>query len=114
MAKKTQVVLISDISGVEIPNGEGETIEFAYRGVSYAIDVTAKEAAAFDKALAAYLDSAQRVGGRAKSTATSGARRDPSQTAAIREWAKKNGHKVSDRGRISADVVAAYEASAGR
>jgi hypothetical protein len=27
----------------------------------------------------------------------------------VREWARKNGHKVSDRGRISAEVQAAYD-----
>jgi hypothetical protein len=43
--------------------------------------------------------------------ASSSTRRDPEQTKAIREWANQNGHKVSDRGRISAEVVEAYEKS---
>ncbi|HEY5553890.1 MAG TPA: histone-like nucleoid-structuring protein Lsr2, partial [Cellulomonas sp.] len=30
---------------------------------------------------------------------------------AIREWAKANGHHVSERGRISAGVKAAYDAA---
>ena len=30
---------------------------------------------------------------------------------AIREWAKANGHKVGEKGRIAADVRAAYEAA---
>ena len=34
-------------------------------------------------------------------------KRNP-ETAAIREWAKANGHKVSDRGRIHQDVQDAY------
>ncbi|MSW71652.1 MAG: Lsr2 family protein, partial [Actinobacteria bacterium] len=29
----------------------------------------------------------------------------------IREWARKNGHTVSDRGRLSGRVVEAYEAA---
>jgi hypothetical protein len=33
---------------------------------------------------------------------------DREQSAAIREWARRNGHKVSARGRISADVIEAY------
>jgi hypothetical protein len=36
---------------------------------------------------------------------------DPAQLKAIRAWAKDNGQKVSDRGRISAEVVAAYQAA---
>ena len=30
---------------------------------------------------------------------------------AVREWAKANGHKVGEKGRIAADVRAAYEAA---
>ncbi|WP_280377176.1 Lsr2 family DNA-binding protein, partial [Nocardia wallacei] len=33
---------------------------------------------------------------------------DREQTAAIRDWARRNGYNVSSRGRIQADVVAAY------
>jgi hypothetical protein len=36
---------------------------------------------------------------------------DKERTTAIREWARKNGHKVSERGRLSAAVLAAYEAA---
>ncbi|WP_458864192.1 Lsr2 family DNA-binding protein [Mycobacteroides abscessus] len=31
--------------------------------------------------------------------------------AAIRQWARKNGYEVSDRGRIKAEVVEAFEAA---
>ena len=36
---------------------------------------------------------------------------DREQTAAIREWARANGHEVSERGRLSASVLAAFEAA---
>jgi Lsr2 len=32
-------------------------------------------------------------------------------TRAIREWARENGHKVSDRGRISRSIMEAYKAA---
>ena len=32
-------------------------------------------------------------------------------TQAMREWGKANGHKVSDRGRVSAELQAAYHAA---
>ena len=32
---------------------------------------------------------------------------------AVRAWARENGHQVSDRGRISADVQAAYDKAHG-
>jgi hypothetical protein len=31
----------------------------------------------------------------------------------VRQWAAKNGHKVAEKGRMSAGVVAAYRAAAG-
>jgi hypothetical protein len=34
-----------------------------------------------------------------------------SDTTAVREWAKANGYKVGDKGRIAADVRAAYAAA---
>ena len=37
------------------------------------------------------------------------ARSNRDQTAAIREWARANGHEVSDRGRISKSVMQAYQ-----
>ncbi|MGI4895338.1 MAG: Lsr2 family DNA-binding protein, partial [Janthinobacterium lividum] len=30
-------------------------------------------------------------------------------TGAVRTWARENGHKVSDRGRISAEVIQAFD-----
>jgi hypothetical protein len=36
---------------------------------------------------------------------------DRELAGAIREWARKNGHAVSDRGRIPASVVDAYESA---
>ena len=45
-----------------------------------------------------------------------GRRRDTAATvgpSAVRAWARVNGHKVSDRGRIPASVVSAFEAASG-
>jgi len=36
---------------------------------------------------------------------------DREQSAAIREWARRNGHNVSTRGRIPADVIDAFHAA---
>ncbi|MDR2281383.1 MAG: Lsr2 family protein, partial [Gordonia sp. (in: high G+C Gram-positive bacteria)] len=41
----------------------------------------------------------------------SAAARPAANTRVIREWANANGFTVSDRGRIPADVLAAYEAA---
>jgi len=39
------------------------------------------------------------------------ARSNREQTAAIRAWARANGHQVSDRGRIPKSVIEAYQAA---
>ena len=35
----------------------------------------------------------------------------PGTAAHVREWARANGHEVSDRGRISKSVMQAYQAA---
>ena len=61
-------------------------------------------------------EAGRRVGGRrrGRSAGTTGRGRaiiDREQSAAIREWARRNGHKVSTRGRIPADVIEAFHAA---
>ncbi|RZS82988.1 Lsr2 protein [Motilibacter rhizosphaerae] len=34
-------------------------------------------------------------------------------SSAVRSWARENGYQVSDRGRISGEVIAAYQAAQG-
>lgn len=114
MATRTQVILISDLSGDEMQDG-GESINFSYRGVDYSIDLTDKEAKGFDNAIAMYLEHAQRKGGRARpgiSNVRGSARStDREQLQAAREWLRSNGHTVSDRGRIKGELMDLYNAS---
>jgi hypothetical protein len=104
--------LIDDIDGSEIPDGGGERVEFSLRGVSYQIDLSTANVAKLDKALKPYVESAATVGGtRARRVKSSSGKASKEQLSAIREWARKNGHEVSDRGRIKADIVDAFEAA---
>jgi Lsr2 len=64
MARSVITQLVSGLSGDEIAAGAGEAIEFSYRGASYSIDLTDKEAAGFDKAIALSLKHATKTGGR--------------------------------------------------
>jgi hypothetical protein len=115
MAERIVRKLIDDIDSTEIPEGKGERVEFALRGVTYQIDLNEANVVKLEKALAPYIESAVKVGG-----ARGGARRSkkgtspapaPEEQATIRAWAKKNGQKVSSRGRIPTDVVEAYKAA---
>ncbi|MCP2278279.1 MULTISPECIES: histone-like nucleoid-structuring protein Lsr2 [Nocardia] len=117
MAKKVTVSLIDDVDGESIAD---ETIEFAIDGVSYEIDLSSANAAKLRDGLEQWVSSARRVSGRRRVKAAAGTAATPKsrvsidreQSAAIREWARRNGHKVSARGRISADITDAYNKAA--
>lgn len=115
MAERILRQLIDDINGADIPEGEGERVSFSVRGVDYQIDLSAANVAKLDKALKPYLEAATKVGGRrgrraTKSGSVSGAT-SKEQLAAIRAWARKKGYEVSDRGRIKAEIIEAFEAA---
>ena len=113
MARKVQVILSDDL---DENLSADETVSFALDGTSYEIDLSEKNARAMRDAFSRYVSAARKVGrtgrgsggGRSRGT---GGRMDREQAGAIREWARKNGHAVSDRGRIPASVVEAYEAA---
>ena len=116
MAERVIHQLIDDISGADISEGGGESIEFSVRGVSYRIDLSTANAAKFDKALKPYVEAATKKGGDPRAAANGRARRkapgsSTEELAAIREWARGNGFEVSDRGRIKAEIVEAYNAA---
>lgn len=113
MAKKVTVTLVDDF------DGEGpadETVEFSIDGVSYEIDLSVKNAQKLRNELKQWIEAGRRVGGRRRGRAGVPGRGgrasiDREQSSAIREWARRNGHKVSTRGRIPADVIEAFHAA---
>ena len=112
MAQKVQVVLVDDIDGGEAT----ETVSFSLDGAAYEIDLNEANAAALRETLAPYVGSGRRISGRGSSGRGGrgrGGRGRNNQTAEIRAWARQNGHKVNERGRIPAGIVAAYEKSQG-
>lgn len=108
MAQKVQVVLVDDIDG----GSADETVSFALDGVAYEIDLNVDNAAQLRDALAPWVGHARRVGGRSRGGAArrSGSRASGGKNTEIREWARANGYSVSDRGRIPAEVKAAFDA----
>ena len=70
MAQKVIVELVDDIDGRPIPEGQGETIEFAIDGIGYSIDLGPKNAKAFRKSLDRYVEHATRTGGRRRTHTT--------------------------------------------
>ncbi|BDD80830.1 Lsr2 family protein [Tsukamurella pulmonis] len=110
MARKVTVTLVDDVDDTQTAD---ETVEFGLDGVTYEIDLSSKNAEKLRSSLEEWVANARRAGGRKRGTRSLSAPRgrtpiDRSQSAAIREWARKSGMKVNDRGRISQDVIDAY------
>ena len=106
MAQRVSIVLEDDIDG----SVADETVTFALDGASYEIDLNAKNAGALRDALAPYVGHGRRSTGRRTPGRPAGGRATAKRDLAdVRDWARSNGHKVSDRGRISAEVQAAYD-----
>jgi hypothetical protein len=111
MARKIVHQLVDDLDGTLLEPGEGQTVLFSLDGVAYEIDLTDDNAAALRDALSAYVAAGRSVsGGRApaKRSSRPAAQRDLTD---VRTWARANGHQVSERGRVPASVLEAYDAA---
>lgn len=115
MARRIVHQLVDDLDGSVLEIGEGETVLFSLDGVAYEIDLTDENASALRDALAPYLAAGRSISSARGAASSSGSapRRRPNQQnyAPVRAWAKDNGYTVSERGRVPASVLEAYEAA---
>ncbi|KDN24269.1 histone-like nucleoid-structuring protein Lsr2 [Amycolatopsis rifamycinica] len=111
MAQKVSVEILDDIDG----STAAQTVQFSLDGVTFEIDLSDRNATALRDELARYIGAARRVGGRkarvAGGPSTTASDRERNQR--IRAWANANGFDVSERGRLSSEVVAAFERAHG-
>jgi len=111
VAQKVLVEILDDIDGTPAT----QTVQFGLDGVTYEIDLSDENGAALRDEFARYVAAARRVGGRkvrvatGQSTTTSTTDRERNQQ--IRTWANSNGYEVSERGRLSSEVISAFEAA---
>jgi Lsr2 len=109
VAQKVLVEILDDIDG----SSAAQTVQFGLDGVTYEIDLSDGNASALRDELARYIAAGRRIGGRkvrvatGQSTTTSTTDRERNQQ--IRAWANENGYEVSERGRLSSEVIAAFE-----
>jgi len=106
MAQKVHITLEDDLDGGDAT----ETVSFGLDGRGYEIDLNDKNAAALRDALARYVAAGRRAGG-SRGAATKRRTQVGTSAREIRDWARSNGHKVPDRGRIPADIREAFEAA---
>jgi hypothetical protein len=108
VAQRIEVRLTDDLTGTDIPTGKGETVAFSLDGRTYEIDLTTRNAARLRTVLRPYIDAGRTA---------NGARRRPTRTKiaadtrTVKEWARANGYRVRDRGRVPNEVLAAFEAA---
>ena len=117
MAQKMQVLLTCDLEDGEKP--ASQTIGFSMEGTAYEVDLCDKHAKQMRDGMAPFVTAGRRAtsgrgagGRRVRSSGSTAADRE--RTAEIRAWARKKGLKVSERGRLSADVVAQFDKAQGR
>jgi hypothetical protein len=87
-------------------------VRFGVDGAEYEIDLNKKNAAAFRRKLAPFIDHGRKAGRGQRRPGQTAASRD--RSGSIRAWAKQAGVAVSARGRIPASVVEQYEAATQR
>ncbi|HUZ35987.1 MAG TPA: Lsr2 family protein [Streptosporangiaceae bacterium] len=107
MSKSVWVVVTDDLDG---PAG-AETVVFGLDGVSYEIDLGEANRAGLERALAPFIAAARRLprGGRRRGGGRAGGA--PADRSAVRAWAKASGMTISERGRISAEIIHQYDAA---
>jgi hypothetical protein len=109
MAQQVEIVLVSDLGG----GPADETVRFGLDGTRYEIDLATDEAEALRDVFTQYIDAGRKTAasaiGRSKDRSPAGASVKGGATRKIREWAKEKGYRVSERGRIPAEIIGAYQ-----
>ena len=116
MTQQTTVRFIDDLDGSDAVG----TVTFSLENRTYEIDLSDENTDKLHEALAPFIEHGRKAGGRSDGRGRSQrqtamtektARSSREETHAIREWARANGHQVSDRGRIPKSAIEAYHAA---
>ena len=113
MARQVITTLIDDLDGKKADL----TVEFALDGKAYTIDLSNANAGKLRKALDPFIAAGTKVGrapariGRAGANAAGRSAPSRDENRAMREWATRNGHQISERGRSPQTVIEAYRAA---
>lgn len=105
MSRRTSTKVVDDIDGSVLADGTASTI-FSFGGYDYRIDLSAENSAAFETALAPYINAAREL---PRNPARRPSTDSAEQRRAIRAWAQDKGIPIGDRGRIPHAVAARFE-----
>ena len=98
--QKKVVVLVDDRDG----SVAEQTISFAFKGVSYEIDLSKENAEEFERVISPWISAARRVGRRVGQSAA-----PESKSSQVRRWAREKGISLSERGRIPTAIIEQFE-----
>jgi hypothetical protein len=107
MSKNVSVIVTDDLDGSD----RAETISFGLAGVMYEIDLSSRNRAKLEQELAPFIKVGRRVPRGPRSRGTGHAGRSSVDRSAVRAWAKSAGFQVSERGRISTEIMQKYQAA---
>lgn len=108
----THTILTDDMTGKELPEGQGRTIRFGLNGEWYEIDLAENTAKELEDVMHDYIDHGRKYTvsepqrGRRRVSATT---HDKEETKAARAWLVEHGHLRADsRGRIAGELWDLY------
>lgn len=104
MSKRQMDVLVDDLDGTIIMEGEGRTVPISVDGRTVELDLTNDHIKELEESLAKFIGPVQP----ASNGYTPAPRNSSQDLSVVREWARKNGHNVSARGRIPFSVMDAF------
>lgn len=108
MARQVQVLLVDDLD----QSTADRNVAFSLEGEHYEIDLSNANIDKLYAALEPYTQAARKVkSGRSKARSAAREGSSASKSAVVREWARARGMKVSERGRVSQEILEAYEAA---
>ena len=103
--QKKVVVLVDDRDG----SVAKQTISFAFKGVSYEIDLSDQNAEQFERDMSPWISAARRVGGRLNSRRAAPCGDAEAKSVRVRRWAREKGIELSGRGRIPSAIIEQFE-----
>jgi hypothetical protein len=107
MAQKFEVFLVDDLDGGKAD----ETVQFAFEGRSYEIDLSTANAERLRASLRPFVAAARKARPSGYRAAGRRTLRSRARSAQIRAWARTRGIELSERGRLPASVVERYDAA---
>ncbi|MCX2964903.1 histone-like nucleoid-structuring protein Lsr2 [Gordonia aquimaris] len=112
-----RIEIVDDMDGEPIDPDDFNRVEFEVklpgrRSARYRLDLRSANVARFEAGIAEYVQMAARVPTIDGPTGGSTRAKSRQRNQAIRLWAQENGYEVSTRGRLSAELIDAFDAAA--